>query len=116
MTYPCRIRFLTIFLSMVAVSSFAFLPLAQAEEVVLTEIRQGSYEEYALDTEHFTLEFNSVLANGYDGDDDHVADLIEQVAEFAEFSWIREVEELGFPSPLANQDHVLLFFFSDRGA
>ncbi len=109
MTYPCRIRFLTIFLSMVAVSSFAFLPLAQAEEVVLTEIRQGSYEEYALDTEHFTLEFNSVLANGYDGDDDHVADLIEQVAEFAEFSWIREVEELGFPSPLANQDHVLLF-------
>lgn len=72
-------------------------------------ISSGDYWRYAIETEHFHLEFLPGIKNQTDSDSDGIADIVENVAEDAEYSWDQEIEKLGFASPLNGQEKILVF-------
>ncbi len=80
---------------------FLFIPLTvQAASEFTSQIYAGLHKVSAIDTEHFTLEFSAETGRGADLNHDNIPDLIERAAEYAEWSWDKEVKELGFPNPL----------------
>ena|GEM_PF-688333 len=60
----------------------------------------GEYKDWAIETEHFRIEYSTSISEGADLDNDGVADFVENAAEYAEESWDR-LMELGFPDPIA---------------
>lgn len=92
-----RFRFLWSFL----VAPFLLFPLtAYAAAEFTSPIYAGLHKVSAIDTEHFTLEFSAETGRGADLDHDNIPDLVERVAEYSEWSWDKEVDELGFPNPI----------------
>ncbi len=82
-----------------------------------TQIYAGLHKVSAIDTAHFTVEFSAETGRGADLDRDNIPDLVERVAEYMEWSWDKEVEELGFPNPIeqyrafaptVNQDKIFV--------
>lgn len=85
-----------------------------------TDVTSGSHKLHSISTEHFMIEFSPAVYNGTDDDADGVPDLVEKIAEYAEFSWEAEIDELGMPTPLDDQDIVYLIlddrnFYISRG-
>lgn len=62
----------------------------------------GPHKVWAIDTEHFTVEYSPELAAGPDSDNDGIPNLVESVAGYAEVSWQKQVDDLGFVDPLEN--------------
>lgn len=89
-------------LFLVGLMVFMGASLAQAENFsdFKSSVYTGPHKIKAIDTEHFTLEYSVDIAGGADADGDSVPDLVENLAHYAEFSWDKEVTELGFPDPL----------------
>ena len=85
-----------------------FLPQTAFAFSFDSSIYTGTHKLNAIDTEHFMIEFSRAVKESPDLDYDGVADLLEEIAEYAEYSWDKEVEELGLPSPLDDQDKVYL--------
>lgn len=73
-----------------------------------TEVFPGSFMTYAIRTEHFQIEYDYILSVQPDLDGSGMADLIEEVAEYAEYSWEREVEDLGFEPPVSDGTYIPL--------
>lgn len=71
-------------------------------------VQDGTYKTYALETEHFILEYDAVVKAMADTDGDGIADVLEKVAEYSEYSWTQEIETLGLKNPLKNQDKILI--------
>lgn len=78
------------------VASAAFVP------PFVSDIYAGVFKVSAIDTEHFSIEFGPTVSAGADADSNRIPDLVERVAAYAETSYAKEVEELGFVDPLAN--------------
>lgn len=85
------------------VTLFLF-PLSVSAADFTSDVYDGVHKVNAIDTEHFTVEFSENTALTADEDDDGIADVVELIAEYAEYSWEQEVEGTDLPDPLADQD------------
>jgi len=65
-----------------------------------SEIQTGEFKDYQILTEHFQIEFDYIIYVQPDADGDGIADVVEDIAEYAEYSWDLEVDELGFDQPI----------------
>lgn len=86
-----------------------------------SDVYDGTHKLHAIDTEHFMIEFSPAIYSGTDSDSDGVPDLVEEVAEYCEESWEAEMDDLGMPSPLDDQDLVYMIlddrdFYISAGA
>lgn len=98
-----RFRFFWSLLAAPFLLIFLLIPLtAHAAAEFTSQIYAGLHKVSAIDTAHFTLEFSAETGRGADLDRDNIPDLVERVAEYAEVSWDKEVDELGFPNPIEN--------------
>lgn len=86
----------------IAISLLWAIPAVRAQAVFTSSVYGGAHKVHAIDTAHFTLEFSEALASGSDTDRDGVPDVAEAIADYAEISWTKEVDELKFPNPIVN--------------
>lgn len=87
---------------------FLAMPMSAQASMFESGIYEGSHKIWAVNTEHFVIEFSPLILSGPDRDNNSIPDRIEQVAEYAEESWDDLVDDLGMPSPLENQDRIYL--------
>ncbi|HCW32260.1 MAG: s-layer domain-containing protein [Candidatus Peregrinibacteria bacterium GW2011_GWF2_39_17] len=76
-------------------------------------IYTGAHFKYAIDTVHFTIEFGDQVKTSLDNNSNDIPDLVEEVSEYAEFSFEKEVNDLGFPTPLNDQPRIFLLLDED---
>lgn len=83
-----------------ALSAFA------ASSIYISEIETGEFQSYSIYTEHFQIEFNYIVYIQPDSNGNGVPDTVDDVAEYAEKSWDREITSLGFDSPIRDDAYI----------
>jgi hypothetical protein len=83
-------------------SLLLMIPSVAFAATFTSSVYDGPHKVNAIDTEHFTIEYSAAISNGADSDGDGIPDLVENAAEYSEFSWEQAVDALGHPDPLAN--------------
>ncbi|MBI4127094.1 S-layer homology domain-containing protein [Candidatus Peregrinibacteria bacterium] len=71
-------------------------------------VEQGSLKKNSIQTAHFQFEFSDLTKTQSDSDADGIADVIETVAEGAEYSWQIEIDTLGFKAPVDEGSHLIV--------
>lgn len=85
---------------------FLFVPQTVFAFSFESDVYSGDHKIHAILSEHFAFEFSPAIYSGTDDDSDGIPDLVEELAEYAENSWDKEIDELNMPSPLDTQDKV----------
>lgn len=100
MQSPLAVRSAAIFLILAA--TFLFSATASAADFTefTSDVYTGTHKVYAIDTEHFMIEYSPQVARSTDDDGDGIPNQIENVADYAETSWELEVEGTTLPDPL----------------
>lgn len=86
----------------------SLFPLQVQAAVFETGVSPGYYKDYAIRTDHFQLEYDHIIAVQADSDGDGIADIVEEIAEYAEYSWDKEVGDLDFESPITSGQYIPL--------
>ncbi|KKT20296.1 MAG: hypothetical protein UW03_C0006G0031 [Candidatus Peregrinibacteria bacterium GW2011_GWA2_43_8] len=69
----------------------------------------GEFKEYAFYTEHFQIEYDKIVQVQVDSDSDGIPDTVEDVGVYAEESWDREIDDLGFDPPIESGYIPIIF-------
>ena len=77
-----------------------------ADSIYTSGIGTGEFQTYNIYTEHFQIEFNYMIYIQPDNDGNGVPDTVDDVAEYAEYSWEREVDVLGFEPPIPEDWYI----------
>lgn len=78
-----------------------------------TGVFPGEMKSNAMRTEHFQVEYDDIMAVQPDLNNNGIADIIENIADYAEHSWEKEVSDLGFQRPIPQGDYLVLILDHD---
>lgn len=84
---------------------FFFLSAPSAQAV---EIDNGFIKENAYETEHYRIEFSDLLMGQEDDNNNDLADIIDIVAEAAEYSREILIEDLNYADPVDEDEKILI--------
>ncbi|MFA6024528.1 MAG: S-layer homology domain-containing protein [Candidatus Gracilibacteria bacterium] len=73
-----------------------------------SDIESGLIKRNAIQSEHFQFEFSDIIGNQADSDGDGVSDIIELIAESAEYSWDILVEEMNYEEPIETGEPIIV--------
>lgn len=88
--------------------SFSVVPAAFAADFGAGLLKEHSYE-----TEHFSIEFSDLLMGQSDADNNGIADVVEEIADYAEESYALEVGHLDYADPMEGTDRRLILVLDD---
>ncbi|EKD48065.1 MAG: hypothetical protein ACD_65C00134G0001, partial [uncultured bacterium] len=102
-------------ISKIVLAFFVFLVFSAPVQAAdfETGVFPGSYADYGVRTEHFQIEFDQIISVQPDTDHDGIPDVVEEVAEYAEYSWDFEVESMGWESPIEDGEKVFIILDDD---
>lgn len=73
-----------------------------------TNVEDGILKKNSISTTHFQIEFSDFILGQQDGNQNGIADIVEVLADAAEYSWSVIIDDLNYDAPQTEYPRILL--------